>query len=244
MTKTDEALTRLRSDILSCRLAPDSPLVVAALTERYGLGWTPLREALSRLEAERLVISERNRGYRVAPVSAASLVDLQEARRAVESTLLRRSIEAGGAEWEGQVVAAHYLLAQTPPPDPVMAGDRIAQWEARHDAFHDALLAGDSSVWLAGFQHQIREQLTRHHRHMISGPAPRRKMDSEAAGHFQALIERTLGLAHHTELMEATLARDADRAISLLNEHIGFSLAVYAFLWPEDVAGKGSPGTA
>ena len=81
MAKTDEAFARLKSDILHCVLQPGATLAVSGLSARYGLGWTPLREALSRLEAEGLVVSERNRGYRVAPVSAEALRDLQVARR-------------------------------------------------------------------------------------------------------------------------------------------------------------------
>ncbi|MBC00591.1 MAG: GntR family transcriptional regulator, partial [Rhodobacteraceae bacterium] len=52
MAKTDEAFERLKADILNAALLAGTPLVIATLTERYGLGWTPLREALSRLEAE------------------------------------------------------------------------------------------------------------------------------------------------------------------------------------------------
>src|SRR5690606_8495545 len=103
MSKTEEAFHRLRADILDARLAPGAPLVISALKEKYGPGWTPLREALPRREAERLVVSHRNRGYRVAPVSATSLRDLQEARRAVEHKLLSRSIECGGPDWESGI---------------------------------------------------------------------------------------------------------------------------------------------
>ena len=74
MAKIDQAYEHLKGDILATRLAPGAPLIIARLIERTGLGWTPLREALSRLEAENLVVSEPNKGYRVAPVSAASVL--------------------------------------------------------------------------------------------------------------------------------------------------------------------------
>lgn len=234
MAKTEEAYERLKADLLRSRIAPGVPLVVAGLKARYGLGWTPLREALSRLEAEGLVISEHNRGYRVAPVSAAAIRDLQLARRTVEETLLARSIEAGDADWEARIVAAHHRLSLTPPPEPGADDAGMSLWEERHDAFHAALLSAGRSDSLARFQQQITEQLQRHHRHMLFDPAGRHGLSPAAMADLRALVGRTLGLAHHTALMEATLARDSAGAVALLAEHIGFSLAVYAFLWPED----------
>ncbi|MEH0071411.1 GntR family transcriptional regulator [Pannonibacter sp. Pt2-lr] len=142
MPKTEDAYNALRNAILECSLAPDAPLTVSLLKERFGFGWTPLREALSRLEAERLVVLAPNRGYRVCGVSAESLRDLQDARLAIEPRLFIRSIAEGNEDWEGRVVAAHHQLASTPVPVPNAARDAIHLWERRHDAFHAALLSG------------------------------------------------------------------------------------------------------
>ena len=54
-TKTETAYRLLRRDILAARLLPGAPLKLNVLRNAYGVGWTPLREALSRLEAQRLV---------------------------------------------------------------------------------------------------------------------------------------------------------------------------------------------
>ncbi|MCT8999539.1 GntR family transcriptional regulator [Chelativorans intermedius] len=232
MSKSEDAFAILRRDILDAVLAPGEPLVIAGLRQRYGFGWTPLREALPRLEAEKLVVFQQHRGYRVAPVSAKSLRDLQAARLAVESALLKASIENGDGEWEGRIVAAHHLLGRTPAPAPGMAEDATRLWEQRHDAFHDALLAAGESEWLTRFQRQIADQLHRHHRFMVHGPNTRGILRADERPTLQAVLQRTLGIEHHTALMEATLARDAAKALALLEEHIGFSLAVYETLWP------------
>ena len=92
-TKTEAAYRLLRRDILSTRLSPGTPLKLNALRDAYGVGWTPLREALSRLEAERLVTAISNRGFAVAPVSRAELEDLARSRLVVELPLLVESIE-------------------------------------------------------------------------------------------------------------------------------------------------------
>ena len=71
---------------------------------------------------------------------------------------------------------------------------------------------------------------------MLNGPEVIERLKRADGDHLRATFDRTLGLAHHTTLMEAALARDLSAATAALREHIGFSLAVYEALWPQDVA--------
>ena len=75
MTLAEKAYVDLRHDIIRGVLAPGRPLRLADLSERYGMGFSPLREALNRLQAERLVTAESLRGFRVAPLSLDELHD-------------------------------------------------------------------------------------------------------------------------------------------------------------------------
>ena len=100
LSKTEAAYWLLRRDILNTRLRPGASLRLSMLRDTYGVGWTPLREALSRLEAEKLVTAVSNRGFAVAPVSRAELEDLTRARMIVELPLSMESIEKGGPDWE------------------------------------------------------------------------------------------------------------------------------------------------
>lgn len=59
---TTLAFERLRGDILSGRLRPDERLRIQALSDRYEVGATAIREALSRLVIDGLVDSEDQRG--------------------------------------------------------------------------------------------------------------------------------------------------------------------------------------
>ena len=92
-TLTASALSRIRSDIIACRLMPDERLRFEALRERYGMGVSPLREALMRLEAEGLVQLEQNKGFRVSEVSRENLLDLMQTR--IEIEFDRASVVAG-----------------------------------------------------------------------------------------------------------------------------------------------------
>ncbi|MBL0373417.1 GntR family transcriptional regulator [Rhizobium sp. KVB221] len=234
ISKAEKAYELLRRDILDAHLAPETPLTISSLKERYELGWTPLREALSRLETERLVTFSPNRGYRVAGVSRSELLDLQRARVTIESDLLREAIHAGDETWEQQLVAAHYALKQAKPLRANMPETELIRWEQRHDAFHNALLNGSPSIWLKRFAEQISTQLHRHHRNLVFSPTLIAGGGADLMGeeHYNALLERASNVDHHTALMEATLQRDEKRAIELLVEHIGLTLLTYEGVQP------------
>ena len=72
-TKADIAYVHIRKAILEGQLAPGSLLDQEALAATLGLSTTPVREALRRLEMERLVVSRAHRDTAVAPLSLALL---------------------------------------------------------------------------------------------------------------------------------------------------------------------------
>src|SRR3954468_18280633 len=83
-TVAEEAYARLRQDIVWGRLAPGTPLKSDELRLAYGIGISPLREALSRLASERLVTSIGQRGFRVAALTPDDVIDVTETRLVIE----------------------------------------------------------------------------------------------------------------------------------------------------------------
>lgn len=238
-SKTEAAYQLLRREILTTRLMPGSPLNLSQLSKIYGIGWTPLREALSRLEAERLVTSISNRGFAVALVSRAELEDLARARKIVELPLLAESIERGSEAWEEAVVVAHHRLSRCPNALQDPSNASVDEWIAKHNAFHTALLSAARSNWLLRFQSAIFDQLQRHHR--VLGVTP--TLDAVAGGldgHEEALaaLARAQSIESHTALMDAALARDTDKAITLMTEHISFTLDVFVSSEKADAIGR------
>src|SRR3974390_110163 len=139
-TLNASVLAEMRADIIACRLMPNERLRVETLRERYGMGTSPIREALMRLEAEGLVELEQNKGFRVAEVSHDNLLDLMRTRIEIETIALRWSIEQGGVDWEAALVGAfHRLSRQTKIETP--GADAISEvWSREHAAFHAALV--------------------------------------------------------------------------------------------------------
>ena len=81
---TDEAYESLKRRILLCELSPGQELREAALAESAGFGRTPVREALRRLVLEGFVEVRPRQGYRVAPITLASVHDVFELRLLLE----------------------------------------------------------------------------------------------------------------------------------------------------------------
>ena len=134
-TLAHDAFVRIREDIVHGRLQPGEKLKPDMLSGRYKLGFSPIREALSRLTSEGLVISEPQRGFRAAPISVADLKDLTMVRIEVESLCLRRAIEVGTVDWESRLVAAFHRLSKTPErvaSDPVRSADDWAEIGRAH----------------------------------------------------------------------------------------------------------------
>ncbi|PVG83306.1 GntR family transcriptional regulator [Nocardioides gansuensis] len=81
---TDEAYDYLKRRILLCDLSPGEELREAALAESAGFGRTPVREALRRLVQEGFVEVRPRQGYRVSPITLASVHDVFELRLLLE----------------------------------------------------------------------------------------------------------------------------------------------------------------
>ncbi|NTJ68444.1 GntR family transcriptional regulator [Agrobacterium rhizogenes] len=228
LSKTEAAYWLLRRDILNTKLRPGASLRLGALRDTYGVGWTPLREALSRLEAEKLVTAISNRGFAVAPVSRAELEDLTRARMVVELPLLMESIEKGGPDWESAVVTAHYRLSRCKIVPDSASEEMADEWDEKHNAFHAALVSAATSNWLQRFQSTIADQLRRHHRFLGLAPT-QRAAAGLSIGYEKAVaaLQDAMAIEHHTALMEAALDRDLVRARALMTEHIGYTLQVY-----------------
>ena len=87
-----EAYHQLRADIIEGRLKPGEKLRTEHLKDDYNVGAATLREALALLTADALVVSQHQRGFRVAPMSIADFRDITETRAMMEAQSLRLAI--------------------------------------------------------------------------------------------------------------------------------------------------------
>ena len=194
---------RLRDDILRGVFRPGEKLPIDALCARYGIGSTPLREALNRLSAEELVIRSDQRGFRVAPVSLEDLEELTKTLCWISGLALREAIRNGDAAWEEQVVLAAHRLSRVGREGADGYSSFNPEWEARHRAYHLTLIAACGSRWLVDFYAMLVDRNARY-RYLAFADA---SVPRDAA-------------AEHLAITDAVLARDADRAIAAAETHI------------------------
>ena len=86
---TDRAYSELEELIVTLQLTPGSAVSEAELSQRLGIGRTPIREALQRLARERLVTILPRRGIVVSEINVKSQLRLLEVRREVERLVAR-----------------------------------------------------------------------------------------------------------------------------------------------------------
>jgi len=206
---TQRAYEELRADILACRIAPGAKLKIQDLCTKFSVSLGAIREALSRLTSEGLVTAEPQRGFRAAPISAEDLQDLTRVRVEIDSLCLRRAIELGDVDWEARLVAAFHRLSRMPERaagDPARSSD---DWADAHAAFHNALLDGCDSPWLLRLHQQLYDQSERYRRLSVSMAQRRRNIGDE-----------------HQKILDAALARDADKAVKLLTAHLSATTTI------------------
>ncbi len=203
-TRVDRVYAALRADILGGRQRPGSRLLFADLSARYEASMGVVREALTRLQGEGLVESEPQLGFTVVAVSAQNLRHLTEARCAIETLVLRSSIEHGDLAWESALLAAHHRLDRTPQMETDDPGRRVSDdWSAAHAAFHLALLAGSPNPILVGTAVSLRDSAELYQRLSVPEDNSHRDVPAE-----------------HRAILNAALAHDADTAATLLRNHI------------------------
>jgi GntR family carbon starvation induced transcriptional regulator len=163
-TLAQRAVARLQADILSGALAPGGRLRIEELRERYGIGATPLREALSRLVPLGLVHAETQRGFRVAPASPADLDDLMATRTVIETEALRLSMVRGGDDWESEIVAALHVLLKAVAREGEHIREPDPAFDALHKRLHKAFIAACGSPRLIALQDSLYDQTYRYRR--------------------------------------------------------------------------------
>lgn len=201
-------LLRLRADILSTDLAPGAKLALHHLARQYGIGVTPLRDALGQLAGDGLVVMESQKGFRVAPVSVEDLRDICDTRLKVELMALDLAFDRAdatpdsGREWDRRMKQAHaafiHIKARVGEDAPI-----TAQWEEAHRELHMTLLSASASPTLMRICCQIHDRIHRY-----------RRIALPTKSYMGGISD------DHLEISAAAYRRDRDGCKALLERHI------------------------
>ena len=193
----------VRGEILACRIRPGTRLKIHELCAQHEVSNGAVREALSRLASEGLVLFEPQKGYSAMPVSKAELLDLTEARIQVETLCIRLAIEHRTVDWETAIVAAFYRLSKIPERDPKDNSRLNEQWSAAHSEYHQSLVAACPVAHLLRIRWQLYEQSERYRRFSVPLRHGNRDVEKE-----------------HLEIKDAVLTGDVDLTARLMREHL------------------------
>lgn len=199
-TLIEQTYAHLRDDIVEGRLAPGEKLRVEHLRQDYGVSAGTLREAMTRLVSDALVVAEGQRGFRVAPIALQDLVDLTELRIHIEIDALRQSIRRGDEAWRARVRDAFAELSSYEQP---IRLELRPQWERLNNRFHESLIAAAASPWTTRLLRMLARHGERYRRYAMRLPASARDVHAE-----------------HAELFEATMQGKEARAALSLESHI------------------------
>jgi DNA-binding GntR family transcriptional regulator len=213
----------LRQDILAGARRPGERVPLEELKQSFGVSLSPIREGLSRLVAEGLLVPSGQRGYRVAPVSSAEFEDIKARRIDLECQALAASIRCGGEDWEVALMAAFQRLKNFEGRR--WRADELSDWEERHAAFHRTLISACGSPILMRFCAQLHGMADRYRRVLMTASDPDRDVTRE-----------------HQALYDAALAHDGERACEVLRQHIERTGQTVLRMMAAE-AGHGKPST-
>jgi len=193
----------LKQDILSGYFQPGEKLKMTRLKARYQVGVSPLREALSQLLIEQLVVVENQRGFRVHPVSREEMLDIYATRAEIEALCVGLAVEKGDDEWEAGILAAAHTMHKFGE----MIDKDPQEWERRHQAFHTAIARGCNSPTLLQVRRSLYEKASRYRNLWL-------KKNMADTSVFDA------NQKEHQQLIDALLAGDGDTARELIRQHL------------------------
>ena len=197
------AYDQVRAAIVENRYPPGQRLVEQRIAEELGLSRTPVREALRRLEAEGLVVSERNRGAMVRTLSATEVVDLYGLRIRLESYAVEVATERATEAELGELVAAADAFSEIRRSVDVDSLEGVRLLHEANRRFHDTIITAARHRRLATMLARTVDIPLVFQAFRSFGPAEIERSDT-----------------FHRLIAEAMARRDAGRGAALMAEHI------------------------
>lgn len=209
LSLAERAYAAIRDQLVMLRIPPLAAIDDVALAESLGVGRTPVREALKRLEVDRLVVAYPRRGTFATGVDITDLAYISEIRVALEPLAARRAAEHATQEARAEIGEIADAIERGDVRS--MGREELMRWDLRvHRAIYRA----------AGNPH-LQDTLIRYH--------------NLATRIFCLFISRMPDFGRHidvhTGLLRAIAAGDGDRAQRRALAHVvGFEKAIRALI--------------
>ncbi|HYJ55494.1 MAG TPA: GntR family transcriptional regulator [Mycobacterium sp.] len=207
-SNADRAYEIVRERLIMLDIRPGEPINDDRLATELGVGRTPVREALKRLERDRLVTVYPRRGTFATAVDMTDLGDISEIRRQLEPTAAARAARTATTQARARLAALAKAIGE-------IDGTEDPREVLRHDVrVHREIYRASGNP---------------HLEHILVS------LDAHATRIWCLFLDRLPDVASHVRehvaLLEAVIAGDEDTAASLTLAHVtGFEAAVRALL--------------
>lgn len=202
-TLAERVFHQLQDAIVRGEIAPGSKITEPGLSKTYGISRGPLREAMRRLEAHRLIERVPHVGARVVQLSMKELLELFDLREALESMAARLAAEHMTAE---EIAGLREVLSVHESQDDLKRGEAYYQREGDLD-FHYRIVLGSHNKMLMNLLCDDLYYLVRLYRTQFSASGTRPQ---------RAFVE-------HHRIVDAIEAGDAELAELLMRRHVSAS---------------------
>ena len=205
----DRAYVAIRDQLIMLEIRPSEPIDDDGLARTLGVGRTPVREALKRLEGDRLVVTYPRRGTFASGMDITDLAHISEIRVQLEPLAARRAAEHAPRHVRAEL---DELAGRIEDLDVgTVERDELMRWD----------LVVHRSIYRAAGNPHLEDVLVRY--------------DNLATRIFCLFLDRLPTVdehvGEHVELLRAIAAGDADRAEDLAREHVvGFERTIRAVL--------------
>lgn len=194
-TLVDGVYARIRSAIFSGELRAGAELNQVDLARRFGVSRVPIREALRRLQAERLLVSNPYQRFVVCILAPEQVLELHDIRAELEVFALKQALKLDPAERKARVDAAQAVASR------MTVGMDLKDWMMADREFHLAL--NGPSTAAAGMIEDLRDRV---HRYLnIAGYSAKRGK---------------LVLAEHQAILKAVRSGDPTKVETALRVHV------------------------
>jgi DNA-binding GntR family transcriptional regulator len=205
LSLAERAYRAIRDQLVMLDIRPGAPINEDQLAQSLGVGRTPVREALKRLQYERLVTTYPRRGTFATEVNITDLAHISEVRVELEPLAAARAARRATAEDRAALTAVRRELAGVDP---------------RHSDAAELMhldLKVHRAVYAATHNPYLEDTLIRH--------------DNLATRIWCLFIDRLADMAGHVEehgpLIDAIVAGEPDAAAQIARAHVeGFERAV------------------
>jgi DNA-binding GntR family transcriptional regulator len=187
----------LMEDIAAGVLLPGERLDEVKLTERFGVSRTPVREALTRLTAQGILVPGEKRGVRVAEYSRTELAQIFETMHEIESACARIA-----AQRLTLLNRAEIANAQADCVEAAQSGDKLRYLRA-NEALHEAIYRATGNPYMAELASDFRRR---------TGPFRARKFSSQA--------DLIASAQSHESLIASIFSEDSKTAADGMRAHM------------------------